>query len=88
LNGRGESGTLSAPDLAILRHALYANRTFSLGSMVARRLHTNRSKGTIYGGIYATRLAAHFKIPIRLEEEEEMMLPTKYLDYAGSASLY
>ena len=31
---RGESGGLSAPDLAILRHALLPDRTFSLGAMV------------------------------------------------------
>ena len=68
--GRGESGGLSAPDLAILRHALYTDRTFSLGAMVARRLNTNRSKGPIFGGIYASRLARHFEIPIRHEEEE------------------
>jgi hypothetical protein len=71
-----ESGTLSSPDLAILRHALYADRTFSLGAMVARRLHTNRSKGVIYSGIYASRLAKHFEIPIRHNEEEERLLPT------------
>ena len=83
LIGRWESGSLSAPDLAILRHALYADRTFSLGAMVARWLHTNSLKGTIYGGIYASRLAAHFENPIRHDEEEEMLLPTKYLDYAN-----
>ena len=37
LTGRWESRTLNSPDLAILRHALYADRTFSLGAMVARR---------------------------------------------------
>ena len=45
LTGRGQSGTLSSPGLAILRHALYADRTFSLCAMFARRLHTNRTKG-------------------------------------------
>ena len=44
LIGRGESGGLSAPDLAILRHALLRDRTFSLGAMVARRLSLNRSR--------------------------------------------
>jgi hypothetical protein len=56
LIGRWESGGLSAPDLAILRHALYAERAFSLGAIVARRLNLNRSKGTIFGGVYASRL--------------------------------
>src|SRR4051812_46831697 len=46
LIGRGECGGLSAPDLAILHHALFHDKTFSLGAMVARRLSLNRSKGT------------------------------------------
>jgi hypothetical protein len=50
-----------------------------LGAIVAQQLHTNRSKGVIYGGIYAFRLARHFRMPIRHEEDE--LLPTKYLDY-------
>ena len=81
LVGRGESGSLSAPDLTILRHALLADRTFSLGAIVAQRLNLNRSKGPIFGGIYASRLDKHFEIPIRLDEEDEMLLPTRYLDY-------
>jgi hypothetical protein len=35
LTGRWESGPLSSPNLAILRHALYRDRTFSLGAMIA-----------------------------------------------------
>jgi hypothetical protein len=83
LTGRWESGILSSPDLAILRHALYSDRTFSLGAMIARRLHTNRSKGIVYDGIYASHLAKRFEIPIRHDEEEEMLLPTRYLDYSS-----
>ena len=48
---------------------------------MAQRLNLNRSKGPIFGGIYASRLAKHFKTPIRLDEGEEMLLPTIYLDY-------
>ena len=51
LIGRGECGGLNAPDLAILRHALLHDKTFSLGTMVAKRLSLNRMKGTIFGGI-------------------------------------
>ena len=86
LIGRGESGGLSAPDLAILRHALYTDRTFSLGAMVARRLSLNRLRGPIFGGIYASRLASRFEIPIRHNEEEEMLLPTRYLDYNNGSA--
>ena len=81
LIGRGDSGGLSAPDLAILRHALLRDRTFSLGAMVARLSSLNRTKGPIFGGIYASRLARCFEIPIRHDEKEEMLLPTSYLDY-------
>ena len=48
LIGRGNSGDLSAPDLAILRHALFRDRTFNLGAMVAKRLSLNRTKGPIF----------------------------------------
>jgi hypothetical protein len=41
--------------------------------------NTNHSKGAIYGGIYASRLARHIEIPIRRDEDE--LLPTKRLDY-------
>ena len=81
LIGRGESGGLSAPDLAILLHALLHDKTFSLGAMVAKRLSLNRTKGPIFGGIFASRLAKHFEIPIRHYEKEEKPQPTIYLDY-------
>src|SRR3989337_1004495 len=74
LIGSGESGGLSAPDLAILRHALLRDRTFSLGAMVARQLSLNRTKGPIFGGIFASRLARCFEIPIRHDEKEEKLL--------------
>ena len=64
-----------------MSEALYNDKTYSLGAIVAQRLNLNRSKGVVYGGIYATRLARHFEIPIRLEEEEEILLPERYLDY-------
>ena len=86
LIGRGESGGLSAPDLAILRHALLRDRTFSLGAMVARWLSLNRSKGPIFGGICASCLAKRLEIPIRHDEREEKLLPTIYLDYESMVS--
>ena len=48
LIGRGESGGLSAPDFAILRLALHRDRTYSLGTMVAKRLSLNRFKGSYF----------------------------------------
>ena len=81
LIGRGNSGGLSAPDLAILRHALLHDRTFSLGAIVAKQLSLNRTKGPIFGGIFASRLAKYFEIPIRHYEKEEKVLPSIFLDY-------
>jgi hypothetical protein len=62
LLAREKVGALSAPDFAVLRHARYGDNSYSLGAITARRLHLNRSKGKIHGGIYATRLASHFNI--------------------------
>ena len=73
-------GSLSAPDFAVLRRALYGDNTYSLGAIVARRLHLNRSKGKIHGGIYATRLATHFNVQIR---QHDHPLPRAYLDRAA-----
>ena len=81
LIGRGESGGLSGPDLAILRHALHRDRTYSLGAMVAKWLSMNRAKGPIFRGIFASRLGKHFEIPIRHYEKEEKLIPTIHLDY-------
>ena len=52
-----------------------------MGGIIAKRLSLNRTKGPIFGGIYASRLAAYYNIPIRHYEKEEKLLPTAYLDY-------
>jgi len=52
-----------------------------MGGIIAKRLSLNRTKGPIFGGIYASRLAAHFNIPIRHYEKEEKVMPRVYLDY-------
>ena len=64
-----------------MRHALFRDTTFSLGAIVAKRLNLNRTKGPIFGGIFASRLAANFNIPIRHYEKEEKLLPPIFLDY-------
>jgi hypothetical protein len=75
---RKAASCLGAPDFAILRRALFGDYTFSLGAIIARRLHTNRSRGAIYGGIYATRLASHFNDNICLHDP---LLPKVHLDF-------
>ena len=81
LIGRGNCGNLSAPDIAILRHALLHDTTFSLGAIVAKWLNLNCTKGPVFGGIFASRLAAHFNIPTRHYEKEEKLLPPIALGY-------
>jgi len=79
--GRRNYGNLSVPDIIILFHGLFRDNTVSMGGIIAKRLSLNRTKGPIIGGIYASHLAAHFNIPIRLYEKEEKLLPNAYLDY-------
>ena len=81
LIGRGNSGNFNVPDIIILHHALFGDNSFSMGAIIAKRLSLNRTKGPIFGGIYAARLAKHFEIPIRHHEKEETILPPYILDY-------
>ena len=81
LIGRGNSGNHSALDIVILCHALFHDNTFSLGAIIAKRLSLNRTEGPIFGGIFASRLATHFNIPIKHYEKEEKFLPPIFLDY-------
>ena len=60
---------------------MFRDNTFSLGAIVAKRLNLNRTKGPIFGGIFASRLAKYFEIPIRHYEKEEKVLPPIFLDY-------
>ena len=60
---------------------MFHDTTFSLGAIVAKRLNLNRTKGPIFGGIFALRLAKCFEIPIRHYEKEEKLLPPIFLDY-------
>ena len=52
-----------------------------MGGIIAKRSSLNRTKGPIFGGVYASRLAAYYNIPIRHYEKEEKLMPTVYLDY-------
>ena len=81
LIGRGNCGNLSIPDINIFLHGLYRDNTVSMGGIISRRLSLSHTKGPIFGGIYASRLAAHFNIAIRHYEKEEKLLPNAYLDY-------
>ena len=64
LIGRGNCGNLSVPDIIILFHGLFCDNSVSMGGIIAKRLSVNRTKGPIFGGIFASRLAAIF-LPFR-----------------------
>ena len=78
LIGRGNCGNISIPDIIILLHGLYSDNTFSMGGIIAKRLSLNRTKGPIFGGIYASRLTKYFRIPIRHYDKEEKLLPLPF----------
>ena len=78
LIAREKVGALSAPDFPILHRAIYGHNTFSLRAIIARRVHLNKTKGKIHGGIYATRLVSHFNVQIR---QHDYRLPKVYLDH-------
>ena len=80
LFGRGNCGNLSVPDIVILFHGLFRDDSVSMGGIIAKRLSLNCTKGPIFGGVYASRLAAYYNIPIRHYEKEEKVLPRVYLD--------
>ena len=79
LIGHGNYGNPSVPDIIILFHGLFCDNSVSMGGIIAKWLSLDRTKGPIFGGIYASRLAPHFNILIRHYEKEE--LPRVYLDY-------
>ena len=81
LIGRGNCGNLSVPDIVILCHALFRDNTVSLGAIVAKRLSLNRTKGPIFGGIYASRASKQLRITIWHYEKQEKLLPPTFLDY-------
>ena len=70
LIGRGNCGNLSVPDIFIVFHGLFCDNSVSMGGIIAKRLSLNRTKGPIFGGIYAACLARYFEMPIRHDEEE------------------
>lgn len=69
---------LSALTVAILRCAFYSDNNYKLGTIVARRLHLNQTRGMIHGGIYATCLAKNFEVAIH---PIDYLLPQVYLDH-------
>jgi hypothetical protein len=53
---RDNTSSTSTPDTAIMENALSGKHEHHVGSLIAKRLATNSSKGDIFGGVYATLL--------------------------------
>src|SRR3954463_8184479 len=49
---------LASHDLAFIAAALKHDKTYNLGALIAHRLSINREKGSIWGGLIASRLLA------------------------------
>ena len=45
INGKDEACHMCVPDLGILRSVVLGDKSYNLGSIVARRLHLNRFNG-------------------------------------------
>ena len=64
--------------VSLLKSDLLGCKDYSLGAIVARRLHNSGRDGDLFGGIYATHVANYLGIAPR---EGDMILPPTYLDY-------
>jgi hypothetical protein len=78
ISGKQDCSALCAPDLSIIHTALTGLKPYNLGAIVARRLHHNAGNGDLYGGIYASRVAARLGI---LPHPNDPILPDKYSDF-------
>ena len=65
-------------DLSVLKSAVLGDKQYNLGAIVARRLHLNCTRGDLFDGIYATRVANYLDVPIHANDIE---LPPVYLGY-------
>jgi hypothetical protein len=74
--GKQDCSTLCAPDLSLIHTALTGIKHYNLGAIVARRLQRNAGNGDLYGGVYASRVAARLGVSSKFDDP---LLPYKYL---------
>jgi hypothetical protein len=76
--GKQDCSRLCALDLSLIHTSLTGSKHYNLGAIVARRLQRNAGSGHLYGGIYASRVAARLGVsPI----SNDPLLPDKYLNF-------
>ena len=76
--GKQDCSALCAPDLSLIHTAVTGEQHYNLGAIVARRLNSNSSNGDLYGGIYASRVAAKLGVS---PQPNDPILPERYLDF-------
>ena len=76
--GKQDCSTLCAPDLSLIHTAVTGSKYYNLGAIVARRLQRNAGNGDLYGGIYASRIAAMLGVS---PNSDDPLLPYKYLNF-------
>ena len=62
---RDNTGNMSSPYLAILAAVINHDDSYNIGALIARRLSTNKVKGTINGGIIASIMLTNAMLPPR-----------------------
>ena len=80
---RDNTSNMSSPDLAILAAAINHDDSYNIGALIARRLSTNKVKGTIYGGIIASIMLTTVMLP---PGEDDLELEFIRLDLAAMKS--
>jgi hypothetical protein len=76
--GKKDCSALCTPDLSLIHTALTGIKLYNLGAIVAHRLQLNAGSGDLYGGVYASRLAARLGISPKFNDP---ILPYKYLNF-------
>src|SRR4051812_18789759 len=56
VSARDNTSSTSTPDTAIIANALSGKHEYHVGTLIAKRLPTNSTKGDIFGGVYTTLL--------------------------------
>src|SRR3954465_3278448 len=77
---RDNTSNTSMPDTAIMENDLIGKHEHHVGTLIARRLATNSTKGDVFGGVYATLLLQSFQGEPR---PDDAIFPFVSLDLAA-----
>src|SRR3954470_15251836 len=77
---RDNTRSTSTPDTTIMINALSGKHEHQVGTLIAKRLATNSTKGDVFGGVYATLLLHSVK---GVPRPDDAILPFSSLDLAA-----